>query len=213
MFKASAQQLAVNPVAASVFGAYNACPSSAAQSTFLSHVCVPAVQQFEVQEAANDDVLEVDFREMKSVKEKKHWLRKFGKHYLEGTAAMHANMFKSTTTKYIAAVADGKDIGFVYLYVSPFSSMGLIADAWRLSSGYIKGPYRSRRVFQQLISHVVNTYNVVEISIEHDRYLRNEQYYADLGFNHFVFKDRTRLGLVLHDRFVDKLVASIPAAA
>jgi hypothetical protein len=213
MFKASAQQLAVNPAAASVFGAYNACPSSAAQSTFLSHVCVPAVQQFKVQEAANDDVLEVDFREMRSVKEKKHWMRKFGKHYVEGANAMNANMFNSTITKHIVAVADGKDIGFVYLYVSPFSRTGLIADAWRLSSGYVKGQYRSRRVFQQLIAHVVSTYNVVEISIEHDRYVRNQQYYADLGFSNFVRAGINGPSEILHDSLVELLKKSIPAAA
>ncbi len=213
MFKASAQQLAVNPLAASVFVAYSACPSSAAKSTFLSHVCVPAVQQFEVQEAANDDVLEVDFREMRSVTDKKCWLRKFNKHYVEGVNATHANMFNSAVTKYIAAVANGKDIGFVYLINTQVECNGQNVKAWRLDSGYVKGQYRSRRVFQQLISHVVSTYNVVEISIEYERYIRNEQYYADLGFSYFMRTDSTSLGVLLHDSYVEWLETSVPAAA
>jgi hypothetical protein len=213
MFKAFAQQLAVNPVAASVFNVYNACPSSAAQSTFLSHVCVPAVQQFEVQEAANDDVLEVDFREMRSVKDKKHWMHKFGKHYVEGVADTHADMFNTSQTKYVAAVANSKDIGFVYLINLQAQCNSHSANAWRLDCGYVKGQYRSRRVFQQLISHVVKKYNVVEISIEKERYLRNEQYYADLGFPHFVLTEGPSLGVLLHDSYVEWLEMSVPVAA
>ena len=213
MYKASAQQLAVKPVAASVIGAYNACPSIAAPVSFLINVCLPAIQRFEVQEAANDDVLEVDFREMRSVKDKRHWIHKFGKNYLEGAADTHAGMFNTELTKYVAAVANSKDIGFVYLINLQAQCNSHSANAWRLDCGFVKGQYRSRRVFQQLISHVVKKYNVVEISIEYERYIRNEQYYANLGFSYFMRTDSTSLGVLLHDSYVEWLEMSVRIAA
>lgn len=174
---------------------------------------VPSIKTLEVEKAANDDVLEVNFRELKKLAEKMKWMERFTKSYSEGLCPTTSAHFEAKDTKFIVASIDAKDVGYVGLIKCTCDLPTGAIEYWILETAYVKRQYRGLGVFQKLIAHVTDVYEVKQIHLEAYRFYDHQYYYECLGFTEFVYVDDTELGFAVHDSFNDLLPVILPIAA
>jgi len=179
----------------------------------MQSMFVPSIKTLEVEEAANDELMEVNFRELKKLAEKMKWMERFAKSYSEGLCPTTSAHFEEKDTKYIVASINAKDVGYVGLIKHTYSLPTGAIEYWILETAYVKRQYRSLGVLQKLIAHVADVYEVKQIHLEAYRFYDNQYYYECLGFTEFVYVDDTELGFAVHDSFNDLFPVMLPIAA
>lgn len=180
----------------------------------MQSMFVPSIKTLEVEEAANDELMEVNFRELTKLAEKMKWMECFRKSYSEGLSPLTLEHFDAKDTKFIVASTDAKDVGYVGLIKSTLHLPTGDIEHWALETAYVKPKHRSLGVLQKLIAHVTEVYEVKEIHLEAYRFYDHQYYYECLGFAEFVYVDDTELGFAVHDSVVkDLFPVMLPLAA
>lgn len=179
----------------------------------MQSMFVPSIKTLEVQAAANDEVMEVNFRELEQVVEKMKWQQLFSKAYSGGARSITASLFNAQNTIYVVAYADGKDMGYLRLVKKRMSLTSGAVTVWSLDTAFVKEPYRSKAVFKKLIAHAVDVYAMKLIHLEAYRFYGRQYYYECLGFSQFAFVDDTDLGYAVHDSFHQMIACMKPLAA
>jgi GNAT superfamily N-acetyltransferase len=174
---------------------------------------VPSTKTLEIQEAANDDLMEVDLRELTKLAEKMKWMECFTKSYSEGVCATTLEHFDSKKTKFIVASIDNKDVGYVGLVKHSYQFPRGDIDIWVLETAYVKPKYRSLGVLKKMIAHATEVYDIKQIHLEAYRFYENQYYYECLGFTEFFFVDESNLGFAIHYSFKALVENMLPLAA
>lgn len=132
---------------------------------------------FEVYSKSN-----ISFKVLTNNAEKLKWDKRFISSY-KGKVKFNINSVICNTVKYIVAVENGHELGYVRIVniSNNFMSEGL-NDVWCIAEAYVKQAYRSNGVLRNLIKHTVAEHNVKCISLTLDRYETNNDYYNSLGF-------------------------------
>jgi GNAT superfamily N-acetyltransferase len=176
-------------------------------------IYVTRIKTLEVQIAANDELMEIDFRELTKLAEKMKWMECFTKNYSDGVCTTTSGHFDPTNTKFIVATAANKDVGYVGLVKHSYRFPLGNVDIWVLETAYVKPKYRSLGVLKKLIAHATEVYDIKKIHIEDYRFFDNQHYYECLGFTDFNYDDETSLGFAINDSCKELFAKMIPLAA
>ncbi|CAN1564573.1 hypothetical protein MCERE10_03643 [Burkholderiaceae bacterium] len=178
----------------------------------MQSIVAPRIKTFETQKAANDDLVELSFRKLTNLAEKKKWERCFAKAYAGQSRPLTAEMFNVAGVIYVVASANGQDCGHVRLIKKHITSTHDHGSVWSLDTAFVEERFRHYGVFKELIVHAVNVYGIKLIHIDADRYWKHQYYYEGLGFQKFVFVDDTPLGYAVHNSFNKQSMVPRPKA-
>lgn len=162
---------------------------------------VPSIKIFEVQKAANDELVEVSFRKLTKLGEKMKWTIRFNNEYSEQSPPLKSLLFEESRVIYVVASANGQDLGYMRLIKKHITSTHDHGSVWSLDAAFVEERFRHYGVFKELIVHAVSVYGIKLIHIDADRYWKNQDYYESLGFQKLVFVDDTPLGYAVHNSF------------
>jgi GNAT superfamily N-acetyltransferase len=174
---------------------------------------VPSIKTLEVEKAANDELMEVNFRELTKVGEKYKWQTRFSEAYAGGVNPLSAEVFDPCISIFVVAAANGMDAGYMRLVKVTIPLEHGYVSVWSLDTAYVKERYRNRGILYKLISHAVDAYNIKQISLEAYRFYNNKLYYESLGFPYFLYVNNTDLGYAIHDSFHQMIACMKPLAA
>lgn len=179
----------------------------------LQSIFVPCIKTFEVEEAANDKIMEVDFRQLTKVEEKNKWHNRFYEAYTGGVNPISPEVFDPCTSIFVVAVANGMEAGYMRLVKVTIPLEHGYVSVWSLDTAYVKEQYRKRGILYKLINYAVDAYNIKQISLEAHRFMNNKLYYESLGFPCFLYVDETDLGYAIHKSFKEIIAVMQPLAA
>ena len=174
---------------------------------------VPSIKTLEVEKAANDELMEVNFRELTNVGEKNKWHNRFYEAYAGGVNPLSAEVFDPCTSIFVVAVANDMDVGYMRLVNVTIPLENGYVSVWSLDTAYVKERYRNRGILYKLINHAVDAYNIKQISLEAYRFYDNKLYYESLGFPYFLYVNETDLGYAIHHSFKEIIEVMQPIAA
>lgn len=187
-------------------------PTTVGVAQPMLSIVAPCIKNFETQKAANDDLVELSFRKLTNLAEKIKWAKRFNNAYSEQSRALTSLLFDEARVIYVVASANGQDLGNMRLIKKPITSWNDHGSVWSLDSAFVEERFRHYGVFKELIVHAVNVYGIKLISIEADRYWKNQYYYESLGFQKFVFVNDTPLGYAVHNSFNKAIMVPRPKA-
>lgn len=174
---------------------------------------VPSIKTLEVQVAANDELMEVNFRELTKVGEKNKWHNRFYEAYTGGLNPISPEAFDPCGSIFVVAVANGMDVGYMRLVKVTIPLENGYVSVWSLDTAYVKERYRNRGILYKLINHAVDAYSIKQICLEAYRFFENKLYYKSLGFPYFLYVNKTDLGYAIHDSFHQQIACMKPLAA
>ncbi len=130
--------------------------------------------------------------------EKMKWEQRFFTAYKGGLLPISDVIF-SSLCKFLVAVEDGKELGFMRL--SDYSRKGvgyLSEEFWSISDAYVKPRYRGKGVLREMISQAVRDHSVKMLFIETSRLAKNYDYYSTLGFSDVKLVEEGKMAYVRH---------------
>lgn len=179
----------------------------------LESVIVPSIKTLVMQEAANDAVINVNFRELTKLAEKMKWEERFIKAYSDGVRPLTLAIYNPKYVTYIVASSKGKDLGHIRLVKKSMMLENGEVTIRSLDTAFIKKPYRRDGVFKKLIAHAVDGYATKLIRLEAYRFYNHQYYYECLGFTRFLRVDETAVGYAVHESIQEMIPCMKPLAA
>lgn len=116
--------------------------------------------------------------EVTDLKTKKLCYKKFAKAYKKVVPPTQVTF--GPLRKYLAALVDGKIVGFIVLTNKSGFYSGL--EVWCASEAFVEPKYRSKGYLRQMLVIAIRDHNVRLAHIEQKRFWANADYYLSLGF-------------------------------
>lgn len=176
---------------------------------------VPMIEKMTVNFAANDDVGEINFKEISKLAEKRKWQARFAKDYKGQMNSFTDKLFREDIVKCFVSTSSqsGKEVGYIRLIDKTANFTTCEESVWCLEDAYVKPAHRHKGVMRKMTEWAVKYKNVKVMHITMDRFENNYLYFCDLGFKHFMTVDETILGYLIHDSCSELLAQLFPLAA
>jgi len=161
---------------------------------------VPTIGKLTADFAANDDIGEINFKELSKLAEKRKWQARFSKDYKGEMNAFTDKLFRDDIVKcYVSTSQSGQEVGYIRLVDKTSRFQPSEGDVWCLEDAYVKPAHRHMGIMRKMTEWAVKNKNVKVMHITVDRFKHNYIYFCDLGFRHFINVDETILGYLIHD--------------
>lgn len=160
-----------------------------------------AIAKFETQIPANDDIVEIELRQLSKLAEKMKWIQRFCRAYKGSLLEINSRMF-GLESSFLVACRGQTELGYVRI-VRKDNFIRTNEAVYSISEIYVKPAYRHQRLAEQIIRMCLQNHNVQMIHIEKKNIKANIFYFKNLGFEGFLHQQYD-LGYLIHKSVMSK---------
>lgn len=153
------------------------------------------VSKFETKIPANDDIVEIELRQITKLAEKMKWDHRF-RHSYKGKMLPFILIYFGSESTYLVASVGNIDLGYVRI-TEKHDIKNPDEAFYSVSEIYVKPAYRNQRIAEKMIRLCVEKHHVQMMYIEWERVSANLNYFERLGFDSYVETEKD-LGYLIH---------------